>query len=150
MTDQQDLFGWNGQPPSKTRADQIEAAFRDYHRANPDVWVLLKQFSFLAMKHGFEHYSISAVIERIRWHVNMETRSEDGLKIRNDFRAYYARMFHVAHPEHDGFFHTRKRPSTEHPETPGDPPPNIDPPELPDNNLNQRLRNLLDETDKQT
>jgi hypothetical protein len=145
-TTQGNLFDDNGWAPVKTRADQIEAAFKIFFHANPIVWKLICERAFWAMGQGMEHYSISECIEWVRWWHRENIRDESGLKIRNDFRAYYARLFHVAYPEHDGFFRTRKRPSTEKGEFKGDPPPNIDPPEEPpDDGLNQRLRDLLNE-----
>lgn len=34
------------------------------------------------------------------------------MKINNNFTAHFARMFHIAHPRHDGFFRNRKLLST--------------------------------------
>ncbi len=102
-----DLFEWVS-PPRKTRADQILDAFEKFHAENPEVWQLFQRFALEAVASGAAHYSAHAIIHRIRWHTEIETRDFDGLKINNNFFPYYARMFHLALPERDGFFRNRK------------------------------------------
>jgi len=95
-----------------TRADQIYAAFAVFHGNNPMVWELFEFFALEAIRTGKTHYSSNAIFERIRWHIDIET-SGDEVKLNNNFRAYYARMFHVAHPTNGKFFRNRKRKSDE-------------------------------------
>ena len=45
-------------------------------------------------------------IERIRWETAIQT-SDPHLKINNNHRAYYARLWMKRNPEHKGFFRTR-------------------------------------------
>ena len=99
-----DLFTWK---KKKSRADQILDKFEEFHSRNPEVWTLFKRFTFEMINRGKSHYSVNAVTERIRWHSDIETTGEE-VKIGNNFRAHYARLFHIAFPEHDGFFFTRK------------------------------------------
>lgn len=106
-----DLFAWRQQPRRETRADQILSAFLAFHAENPDVWTLFERFALGAIEAGRDHYSAKAVVERIRWHVEIETRGDE-MKINNNFTAHFARMFHLAHPNHDGFFRNRKLLST--------------------------------------
>jgi hypothetical protein len=96
------------EPESKTRADQILEAFIRFHKKNPDIWTLFKKFTFKAIRVGREHYSANAIFELIRWHVDIETKGSE-VKLSNNFRAYYARMFHAVYPEHGDFFRNRKR-----------------------------------------
>jgi len=91
----------------RTRADQIYEAFKKFHLENPMVWDLFKQYTFMIIERDFNNYGVAAVFERIRWHVEIETRGE--LKLNNNFRAYYSRMFESKFPEHEGFFRKRKR-----------------------------------------
>lgn len=91
----------------RTRADQILAAFETFHANNPDVWPLFQKFALAVIATGRKHYSSNAIFERIRWHVEIETVG-DTVKLNDHFRAYYARMFHLAYPEHDGFFRNRR------------------------------------------
>ena len=78
----------------------------EFHTQNPQVYELFKQFTFQVIDAGFENYSVNAIFERIRWHTDIETRGSS-FKLNNNHRAYYARLFHHDHPEHDGFFRTR-------------------------------------------
>lgn len=72
--------------------DTIEERFWAYHQANPAVWTYLCQFAEGALEAGFARYSIKALIERVRYHVEVEVRSSDGFKINNDFSSRYARL----------------------------------------------------------
>jgi hypothetical protein len=56
---------------------------------------------------GQTNYSSKSIFERIRWHVEIETKSEE-VKLNNNFSAYYARLFHLAYPQHRGFFRNRR------------------------------------------
>lgn len=78
----------------------------NFHEENPAVWDLFQAFTFEAINAGHKHYSAMAIIQRIRWHTGVETKGSR-FKINNNHVAYYARMFHVAYPEHDGFFRLR-------------------------------------------
>ena len=97
----------------ESRADQIFRRFCQFHSDNPDIWRLFERFSLELVKSGREHYGIGAVCERIRWHIDVETKGDE-VKINNDFRAYYARMFKVTHPQYD-LFSTRRRTSADKP-----------------------------------
>lgn len=91
-----------------TRADQIFAHFEKFHRANPHVWGLFQRFTLDIIRSGRKNYSAYMIFHRIRWHTDIETRSETGLRICNNHIPYYARMFHVKYPEFDGFFTSKK------------------------------------------
>lgn len=93
--------------PLKTRADQITDAFVKFHRANPGVWLMFEKFTLMAIASGKTHYSSASIFERMRWHMDIDTGGGEVL-LNNNFRAYYARMFHYKHPEHCGFFRNRK------------------------------------------
>lgn len=92
----------------ETRADQIFEAFKRFHANNPGIWALFDRFTGEVVKSERPHYSASAIIERIRWHVDIETAGSE-VKINNNFVAYYARMFEAKNPRHMGFFQKRKR-----------------------------------------
>jgi hypothetical protein len=106
--------------PPQSRADQIFARFRAFHQANPQVWSLFKHFAGEIRAAGYEHYSVDSIFERIRWHVDIETRTDEPVKLNNDYRAYYARLHAVAFPEHNGFFRVRRRISAERPASEND------------------------------
>lgn len=96
----------------QTRADQIFESFKEYHRAHPRIWKLFEFFTQAAIASGNPRYSADAVCHRIRWHLEVEVK-EERFKVNNNFTAYLARLFMTAHPEHDGFFETRKRKSVD-------------------------------------
>lgn len=96
----------------KTRAEEMDEQAEAFHKANPKVAQLFMQFTKEMIHRGFKNYSVSAVFERIRW----ETDQADGdgkssFKVNNNYKAWYARRFMEALPEHDGFFRTRSRTS---------------------------------------
>ena len=79
----------------------------EWHKENPHVWDLFEKYTKQVIDAGYDNYSVNAIFERIRWHTDIETKG-DAFKINNNHRAYYARYFHVMHPEHDGFFRVRE------------------------------------------
>jgi len=96
----------------RTREDEIDDAAREFIDQNPMVMVLFIRFTGEMIDRGFKHYSAAAIFERIRW----ETDKADGegrstFKLNNNFRAYFARSYMRAVPEHEGFFRIRNRPS---------------------------------------
>lgn len=102
----------SGDRPVMSRAQQIYEAFKKFHAANPRIWTLFEQFTLLSIAKGRRHYACNAVFERIRWHVDIDTVGEE-VKLNNNYRAYYARMFEAKHPDQAGFFFKRKRVSEE-------------------------------------
>jgi len=95
---------------AQKRADQIFNAFSRFHNENPRVWSLFERFTLEAIGAGRECYSANAIFERIRWHVDIETSGGE-VKLNNNFRAYYARLFHARHPQRGEFFRNRRRTS---------------------------------------
>ena len=87
--------------------ESLKRKWWEWHKENPHVWQLFERFTYEAINAGYNHYSVAAIIERIRWHAEIETRG-DVFKINNNHKAYYARYFQHMHPEHDGFFRTRE------------------------------------------
>lgn len=86
--------------------NKLEQQWKKFHEENPQVWELFKKYTFEVVNTGRKHYSVNAIIERIRWHTNIETTGER-FKISNNHRAYYARFFNEQHPELNGFFKTK-------------------------------------------
>tara|TARA_B100001093_G_scaffold42692_1_gene36274 strand:- start:155 stop:544 length:390 start_codon:yes stop_codon:yes gene_type:complete len=96
-----------------TRQDELQAEFDRYHQENPKVYEAFKRLTFQLISAGRENFSASAVVERIRWGVSIGEYGPDDFKINNNYRAFYARLFHVEHPQHEGFFRTRKQKSAD-------------------------------------
>ena len=87
--------------------DENKERWLKWHKANPQVWELFKQFSFEVIESGRKKYSAWQVIGRCRWETDIQTTGKE-FKISNDFIAYYARLFMETYPEHKGFFQIKK------------------------------------------
>ena len=87
--------------------NSLQEAFDEYDQANPNVYDLIKHFTMTAIQSGRKHYSMMSIMQRVRWHTNIETNG-DAFKINNNFAPYYARKFMAEQPNHNGFFKTRK------------------------------------------
>jgi len=84
----------------------MRVAFEKFDEDNPHVWDLFKQFTFEAIRKGHRAFSIALVTERIRWETTVNTTDPD-FKLRNSFKAFYARKFHQEYPMYDGIFRTK-------------------------------------------
>jgi hypothetical protein len=91
----------------------MRAAVNDFHRLHPEVWTLFERFALEAASTGRRRFGVAAVWERLRWEtaVNPDYASHGEWKLNNNYRAFYARRFMRAHPEHAGFFATRRQTS---------------------------------------
>ena len=97
---QRDLF--------RTYQSLLEARFAEFDRENPSVWTHFVRFTEEAIATGRTHYSARDIIHRIRWHLTIETKSDDGFKINNNHSPYYARKLIRLRPELAGFFELRR------------------------------------------
>lgn len=86
--------------------DRIQREFNRFHRNNPHILRLIVKFVKKVKATGRETYSINAIFERIRWHVEIESDGDD-FKM-NNYRSRYVRLIEEKYPEHRGFFKTRK------------------------------------------
>jgi hypothetical protein len=85
-----------------------EQAARRYDEAHPELFALVCRFALEAVRAGRRRIGIAAVWERIRWHFDVERDPSSSYRLNNSFRAYYARRFAAAHPEHAELFETRR------------------------------------------
>jgi hypothetical protein len=85
----------------------IQERFEEFHKANPRIYDLLVRFALEVKDRGFSRYSIDAIIQRVRWHVTIETKSSD-FKLNDHFTSRYARLIMSRVPELDGFFEVRE------------------------------------------
>ena len=84
-----------------------EAAWLAFHNANPHVYDLIERFAFEAIAAGHKHYSMMAIIQRVRWHTMVETDGADTFKINNNHSPYYSRQFAANNPRFSDFFRRR-------------------------------------------
>ena len=87
----------------------LKARFEEFDTANPHIWELLVKFSMEAKESGLKTFSISLLIERIRWELQVVSKFHDAYKINNNHRAFYARKLMAEYPELNGFFRIRKQ-----------------------------------------
>ena len=87
----------------------IAEKFEAFHRDNPHVYNI-----FVALAHqwidrtGRRKVGISALTERARWEIAINTRDADAeYKLSNSYRAFYARLIMAQEPELDGLFDLR-------------------------------------------
>lgn len=110
---------------ARTRQEEIEARFWEYHAEHPEIWELFERFTFAAINRGFTHSSAKFIINLIRWESKgPDWRGENEFKIGDIYPPYYARLFMTKYPrfapkrnadgslEH-GFFRLRKLRSAE-------------------------------------
>tara|TARA_R110000744_G_scaffold136983_2_gene247317 strand:- start:606 stop:1001 length:396 start_codon:yes stop_codon:yes gene_type:complete len=81
--------------------------FIAYHNRNPDIYRLFIKYAGEVSGAGRSNYSARIIIERIRWHMAVETKSIDEFKINDHHVPFYARMFMYDHPEMENFFELR-------------------------------------------
>jgi hypothetical protein len=84
----------------------IDERFAKFHHDNPQIYNLLRRFSITAKNAGYHNYGMKAIFERVRWHVNVETKSSDGFKLSNDYTSRYARLLNQD-PQLRNFFNLR-------------------------------------------
>lgn len=84
--------------------------FETYHKRNPGIYKLFRQFALEAKRKGFQRYSAKGIFELIRWHT-AEGSKTGQYKVDNNYHAEYARKLMLEEPEFRGFFRIRQRPT---------------------------------------
>ena len=91
-------------PFGQTIADRFE----QFHRDNPRVYAVLVRLAREWVRTtGRRKVGISALFERTRWEIAIETKSPD-FKLNNNFRAFYARLLMAEHEDLDDIFDLRR------------------------------------------
>jgi hypothetical protein len=87
----------------------IEERFDVWLKDNPQIYPLFLQFA-REVRARRRHYSIDAITQRVRWHVNIETRGDDAadFKINDHFRSRLARKLMMENPELADMFELRR------------------------------------------
>ena len=86
----------------------IDENFKKFHQDNPRIFELFHLYATQTKEAGHKRYSAKTIIERIRWHVNVETRTDDEFKINNNYTSRYSRLLEQTYPEFQGFLYKRK------------------------------------------
>lgn len=82
-------------------------AFRTYHQTHPEIFQLFAKYAYEMRKTGRKKYSAKTIMERIRWHCDVQERGQE-FKINNSYTAMYARLLVHKIPEFSGFFEFRE------------------------------------------
>lgn len=95
----------------------IDAAFEEFHNANPQVYQAILWLCRRRVAAGHKHWSMAAIFERLRYAAEMNTTGSEvpnvgKVKLNDQHTALYARLVMDNEPSLRGFFETRKRPST--------------------------------------
>ena len=94
-------------PMSATSKKQRGEKFKEFHKANPHIFKLLVKYAREIKEAGVKKIGISLLIERVRWHGHVKSKSKDGYKISNNHRAFYSRKLMRKYPEFEGLFTTK-------------------------------------------
>jgi hypothetical protein len=85
----------------------IDRKFCQYDLENPHIWEAFKELTLTLIDRGFEKISAELVYNQIRWLMYIQ-HGNDGFKINNNFKPFYARKFARIYPQHNGIFAFRK------------------------------------------
>ena len=55
----------------------IQERFEKFHAENPHIYHYFVLYARQAKAAGYEHYGCHAIMQRVRWHMEIETRSEE-------------------------------------------------------------------------
>lgn len=87
-------------------ADQIQENFEAFHAEHPEVYTLFKVFTQQLLDRGYKNGSANLIFERIRWETGLDL-PQNPVKLNNNYRSRYARMYEADFPKRAGFFRTR-------------------------------------------
>lgn len=78
--------------------------FKVYHAENPHIYAAFKSYAFQLIAAGAQQLSAYLIFERMRFESLV---SDNGYKLNNNYRPYYARLFMQDFPEYEGIFALR-------------------------------------------
>lgn len=91
-----------------TKGQTIEAAFAEFHAANPAVYEYFKKYALhILVTKGRKLASSKLILNRIRWEVSIETIGAD-YKINDAYTPHYARLFIRDYPQYAEAFELRQ------------------------------------------
>ena len=86
-----------------------QARFDTFDANHPEVWHYFVQFAKQLLDAGQTRGSAEQIIQRIRWEIDVNKKRDEGFKINNYFRSYYAKKLKATDPQFATFFETRTR-----------------------------------------
>lgn len=91
--------------PKTTEADSIQARFREFHEANPEVYEALVRLARRIKSTGVTTYGIVGLYEVLRYDRFLKTDGKP-FKLANNYRSRYSRLIMEQEPDLAGFFRT--------------------------------------------
>lgn len=85
----------------------IEERFQQFHQENPHIYVELQRRAQLLLD-ASGRIGIKAIFESMRFDSAVQTLSDDGYKLPNDFTSRYARLLVAEHPEYEDVIELRQ------------------------------------------
>jgi hypothetical protein len=93
-------------PPSPG-ASKIQMQFERWLEQNPELWSLIRRYAYRALESGRSRFGIAAIVERVRWEVEIEGRGEP-FKLTNNYRSRIVRKLIAEEPAFAELFETRR------------------------------------------
>lgn len=84
----------------------VVKSFFNFHNKNPRIYRLFNRYARDLRVAGKSQYGAKAIMERIRWHLAVETTGED-FKINNNYTSCYARLMMTKNRRFKNFFELR-------------------------------------------
>lgn len=89
------------------KTTKLDARFEKFHKDNPKIMELFLHFARQAKDSGLKRMGAKAIMERIRWHISVDTIGSD-FKCNNSYTSRYARLAVKEIPELKGLFEMRE------------------------------------------
>ena len=96
-------------PPVKRAPNKLRERFEKFHAANPHVYAELHKLATqYRSARGDRQIGISLLFEVLRWHTMLQTDSDDGFKLSDNYRAFYSRLLMESDASLAGLFRTKR------------------------------------------
>lgn len=101
---QASLFDVPLPPPTRSRSEQLFDEWREFHAANPAIYVELRRMALDLRGVGRKRYGMHGLFEVLRWHRAQLQTTDDEFKINDHHAPFYARLLMMREPRLVGFF----------------------------------------------
>jgi len=88
---------------------KLEREFRRFHWQHPEVYEELVRLAREMKARGYERFGIATIYEVARWRSMLRLGPENGFRLNNNHRAFYARMIAAREPDLAHVFRTRQQ-----------------------------------------
>ncbi len=90
------------------RDDSIQTRFEEWLERNAELYAAIRRYAYQALRSGRRRFGIAAIIERVRWDVEIDSRGDEPFKINNDYRSRIVRRLIQEDPRFEDLFVTRE------------------------------------------